>query len=316
MKDNYGRNITYLRLSVTELCNLRCRYCMPADGVCKKEHDQMLTQEEMLTAVRAAASLGIKKLRITGGEPLVKRNIIPICSETAKIPGIEEVCITTNGILLPEFAGPLKEAGVKRINISLDTLDEEKYSYITRGGKVDAALKGLKSALDTGFEKIKVNAVLIGGFNDDEIPDLVRLTLKYPIDVRFIELMPMYDSGDFGENAYIHGSTVLEMLPELIPDEGAGVARQFILPGAMGKVGLINPLSSHFCNECNRIRITADGKIKPCLHSSDELSIKGMNEEEMKEQLAAAIFAKPQWHGALSGTDRSRAGRTMNRIGG
>ena len=316
MRDHFGREITYLRLSVTQLCNLRCRYCMPADGVYKKSHEEMLTQEEMITAIRVCASLGISKLRITGGEPLVKKNIIQICEEAGAVPGIEEMCITTNAVLLPQLAKQLKEAGVKRINISLDTLNPEKYRFITRCGELADVLKGLEAALETGFEKIKVNAVLIGGFNDDEISDLADLSRKYPVDVRFIELMPMYDSGDFPENAYIPGTKVLEALPELEPDEGKGVARMFSLPKAMGKVGLINPLSSHFCNECNRIRITADGKVKPCLHSSSEYSIKGMDEQAMKEQIMSAIGAKPEWHGELSGTNRSRAGRNMNQIGG
>ena len=191
MLDAYGRKITYLRLSVTELCNLRCRYCMPEDGVCKKRHEEMLTEEEMLCAVEAAASLGVTKLRITGGEPLVKRNILSICRRTAAVEGIGEVCLTTNGLLLPQLAQPLREAGVRRVNLSLDTLDEKKYTYITRRGSLRQALDGLEAALDAGFERVKINTVLIGGFNDDEIPALARLTQQYPVDVRFIELMPM-----------------------------------------------------------------------------------------------------------------------------
>ena len=190
MRDTYGRQIRYLRLSVTELCNLRCRYCMPEDGVCKKSHQEMLTQEEMLLAVRAAASLGVTKVRLTGGEPLVKKNILAICAQTAAVEGIGEVCITTNGLLLPPLARQLRRAGVGRVNLSLDTLDREKYAYITRRGTLDQALAGLESALEAGFQRVKINTVLIGGFNDDEIGDLAALTLKYPVDVRFIELMP------------------------------------------------------------------------------------------------------------------------------
>ena len=180
MIDAYGRKITYLRLSVTELCNLRCRYCMPEDGVCKKRHEDMLTQEEMLTAVKAAAELGITKLRITGGEPLVKRDILSICRGVARTEGIKEVCITTNGLLLPELAKPLREAGVSRVNISLDTLDEKKYAYITRRGSLEGAMRGIESALAAGFDKVKINTVLIGGFNDDEIPALAELTGNTP----------------------------------------------------------------------------------------------------------------------------------------
>ena len=320
MKDCYGREITYLRLSVTQLCNLRCRYCMPADGVCKKRHEEMMTMEEMITAVNAAATLGIRKLRITGGEPLMKKNIVSICREAASVPGIEELCLTTNGILLPGSAESLKQAGVQRINISLDTINEEKYSWITGGGKLSDALKGVEAALDAGFEKIKINTVLIGGFNDDEIPELAGLTMKYPVDVRFIELMPMYDGGDFDEKAYIPGSRVQEILPQLQPvpesDDQPGTARMLNLPGAKGKIGLINPISSDFCGRCSRIRITADGYVKPCLHSSLEFPVRGMNEEEMRCQIIAAIKEKPKRHGVLSEKERSRAGRNMNQIGG
>lgn len=316
MKDSFGREINYLRLSVTELCNLRCRYCMPEEGICKKSHDEMLTEDETISAVRAAASLGINKIRITGGEPLVKKNILSICRRAAGVPGIREVCITTNGLMLPELAKPLHDAGVKRINLSLDTLDESKYSYITRRGELKDALAGLNAALDVGFEKIKINSVLIGGFNDDEIEDLVELTRKYPIDLRFIELMPMYDSGDFGADAYIPCSTVLECLPELEPEDSDGVASLYRLPGAQGRVGLISAVSNHFCAGCNRIRLTADGGLKPCLHSSEEYNIKGMSEQEMAEEMKKAILAKPACHAELSAVSRSHAGRNMNQIGG
>ena len=317
MIDSFGREITYMRISVTELCNLRCRYCMPEDGVCKKSHEEMLTEDEMILAVEAAASLGIRKLRITGGEPLVKRNIVSICRRAAAVPGIREVCITTNGILLPELAGPLREAGVSRLNISLDTLDADKFRYISRVGDLEQALAGIHAALGAGFEKIKLNAVLIGGFNDDEIPALAELTRRYPLDVRFIELMPMYDSGDFGPEAFIPYRVVLEKLPELVEEAPDGsVAKLYRLPGAQGSIGLISPISAHFCSECNRIRLTADGKIKPCLHSGDEYSLKGLDYDGMVRELRNAILHKPSWHGALDAVNRSRAGRNMNQIGG
>ena len=317
MKDTYGREISYLRLSVTELCNLRCRYCMPEDGVVKKRHEDMLTHEEMVLAVKAAASLGITKLRITGGEPLVKPDIVPLCRDLAQIEGIRELCLTTNGTLLPKLAAPLREAGVDRLNISLDTLDGAKYRRITRRGELSQALEGIEAALRQGFQKIKINAVLIGGFNDDEIPALAELTRHYPVDVRFIELMPMYDSGDFGPEAFLPYTVVTERLPELEPAAAdGGVAKLYRLPGAQGNIGLISPVSAHFCAECNRIRITADGKIKPCLHSSDEISIKGMSLEEMEQTLRRAILEKPQWHGELSYSERSHANRNMNQIGG
>ena len=317
MVDRFGRNITYMRISVTELCNLRCRYCMPEEGVCKKSHFDMLTEDEMILAVEAAASLGITKLRITGGEPLVKKNIVSICRRAAAVEGIQEVCLTTNGVLLPELAGQLRAAGVKRLNLSLDTLDPEKYAYITRIGKLETALKGLETALAADFEKIKINAVLIGGFNDDEIVPLAELTRKYPVDMRFIEMMPMYDSGDFDSSAFIPYTKVLECLPEAIPAaQDGGVAKLYRLPGAQGNIGLISPVSAHFCGECNRIRLTADGKIKPCLHSADEYSLKGLDFDGMRSQLEKAIWNKPAWHGDLDAAHRSRSGRNMNQIGG
>ena len=317
MIDQLGRNITYLRVSVTDKCNLRCRYCMPEDGVCKKDHEDMLTEDEIITAVEAAASLGITKLRITGGEPLVKKNIVSICRRAAGVEGIQEVCLTTNGVLLPQLAKPLKEAGVKRLNLSLDTLDPQKYAYITRVGRLDTFLAGLDAAFEAGFEKIKINAVLIGGFNDMEIVTLAELTKRYPVDMRFIEMMPMYDSGDFDETAFIPYTRVLDALPEAVPVEhDGGVAKLYRLPGAKGNIGLISPVSAHFCGACNRIRLTADGKIKPCLHSADEYSLKGLDLDGMRKAIEEAIWNKPAWHGDLDALHRSQAGRNMNQIGG
>ena len=317
MKDQYGREISYLRLSVTELCSLRCRYCMPEEGVCKKPHEAMLTEDEMIAAVEAAASLGVTKLRITGGEPLVKRNIMSICARAARTPGIREVCITTNGLLLPKLARGLRAAGVSRVNLSLDTLDPERYAYITRVGQLKDALAGLHAALEAGFERVKINAVLIGGFNDDEIPRLAELTRTYPVDVRFIELMPMVDSRAFGPEAFLPCGAVLEHLPDAQPaPQDGGVARLYRLPGAQGSIGLISPVSDHFCISCNRIRLTADGKLKPCLHSADELSLKGLSPEDMREAMRLAIWQKPACHAALSATQRSQAARSMNQIGG
>ncbi len=317
MIDRLGRSITYLRISVTDKCNLRCRYCMPEEGVCKKDHADMLTEDEFITAVEVAAALGITKVRITGGEPLVRKNIVSICRRAAKVPGIEEVCLTTNGILLPELAIALKEAGVKRLNLSLDTLDPEKYAYITRIGKLENFKAGLDAAFAAGFQKIKINAVLIGGFNDDEIIQLAELTKQYPLDMRFIEMMPMYDSGDFDEKAFVPYSRVLEVLPEAeaVPHDG-GVAKLYRLPGAQGNIGLISPLNAHFCGSCNRLRLTADGKLKPCLHAADEYSIKGLDFDGVKTVMEQAIWNKPAWHGDLDAAHRSQAGRNMNEIGG
>ena len=317
MIDRLGRNITYLRISVTDKCNLRCRYCMPEEGICRKLHEEMLTEEEMIAAVEAAASLGITKLRITGGEPLVKRNIVSICRRACSVPGIQEVCITTNGVLLPEAAEDLLAAGVSRINLSLDTLNPKKYAYITRTGTLDDALAGLQAAIRTGFEKIKINAVLIGGFNDDEIEALADLTMEYPVDMRFIELMPMLCHHEFDERAFMPCTKVLEKLPQLQPVRHDGsMAKLYRLPGAKGNVGLISPVSAHFCASCNRIRLTADGKLKPCLHSADEISLKGMTIDGMRGAMQRVIFEKPLCHAELSAKAHSQAGRSMNRIGG
>lgn len=316
MLDKFGREITYLRLSVTDLCNLRCRYCMPEEGIPKKDHAAMLTEDEMILAVEAAASLGITKLRITGGEPLVKKNILSICRRAARVPGIREVCMTTNGIRLPELAVPLREAGVRRLNISLDTLDPDKYAQITRCGVLSDALAGIHAALKAGYDKIKLNAVLIGGFNDDEIEEMAKLTLRYPLDMRFIELMPMGENG-FGKEAYLPYTEVLRRLPELMPLPGeGGAAKLYRLPGAQGNVGLISPVSAHFCSGCNRLRLTADGKLKPCLHSAAEYPIKGLDKAGMAAVMEEAILGKPEWHGLLDYANRSQSARSMNRIGG
>ena len=317
MIDGYGRNINYLRLSVTELCNMRCRYCMPEEGVCKLRHDQMLTEDEMVRAVQAAASLGVSKVRITGGEPLIKPNILSICRRVAQVPGIAEADITTNATRLPGLARPLREAGIRRVNISLDTLDAAKYAFITRRGVLAEALAGIEAALDAGFEKVKINAVLIGGFNDDEVPALADLTRKRPVDVRFIELMPMPGDTLFGEHAYIPASRAIGMLPQAARVESHdGVARLYRLPGAQGNIGLISPLSNHFCGECNRLRLTADGHLKPCLHSREELCIKGLDDAGMLEAMKRAVAMKPRQHDPLSRSERSQSQRTMNRIGG
>ncbi len=317
MLDTFGRAITYLRISVTDLCNQRCRYCMPEEGVCKRLREDMLTEDEMIRAITIAAQLGVTKLRITGGEPLIKPNILNICRRAANIPRIHELCLTTNGIRLGELAKPLRQAGVHRVNISLDTLNEEKYTYITRRHYYHEAMAGIEAALSAGFDKVKINCVLIGGFNDDEIPDFIRITKQYPIDVRFIELMPMYDSGDFGDETYLPVSEVIKRSRELVPlASDGGVARRFKLPQALGEVGLISPLSAHFCGTCNRLRLTADGKLKPCLHSSLEIPIKGLDNTEMRTAFIQAITRKPAQHPPLSNEHRSEAGRNMNQIGG
>jgi GTP 3',8-cyclase len=315
MKDQKGRSITYMRISVTDRCNLRCTYCMPEEGVSSLCHSDIMTIEETIEAARAAASLGISKIRITGGEPLVRKGIVDLCRGIAEIPGIEEICMTTNGTLLPQYASQLREAGVHRLNISLDTLDPSKYNQITRIGDLDQALEGIRAAKEAGYSDLKINVVLMAGFNDDEIPAFVELTRKDNLDIRFIELMPIGSGAEM--DAYVSCDRVLETVPELQSlHQTDGVAELYQLSGGKGRVGLIRAISCKFCADCNKIRLTADGKLKPCLHSQLELSIKGLDPEQMKQAIAKAIEIKPADSGNLDSQHPSCAGRSMHQIGG
>lgn len=290
---------------------------MPEEGIPKKSHEEMMSAEETIAAAKAAVALGIKKIRITGGEPLVKRGIVKLCREIAEIDGVTELCMTTNGTLLRRFAKDLKEAGVDRLNISIDTLNPEKFSYITRKGELNDALDGIEAAFEAGFEDIKLNVVLMGGFNDDEIADFVALTKERPLEVRFIELMPIGGGIEFDRAGFISCETVLDKVPELEPmGETSGVATMYRLPDAKGKVGLIRPISCEFCGGCNKIRLTADGMLKPCLHLDGEISIKGLAEEEMRKTMKQAILDKPEMRETMDADNPSRAGRDMSRIGG
>lgn len=333
MYDTFGRRVNYLRVSVTDLCNLRCRYCMPAGGVKKMARADMMSEDETITAIEAAVGLGVFKLRITGGEPLVKKNILSLCRRAAAIRGVRELCLTTNGTLLPHMAEALKDSGVSRLNISLDTLNPQKYEWITRGGMLSDVLEGLEAAKKAGFTHTKINSVLIGGFNDDDLAALADLTRSEDLDVRFIELMPMA-ACEFGREAFITADEAAARLTNLIPlpdepGEAAPHVRLYKLPRARGRIGFITPLSHNFCASCNRIRITADGRIKPCLHSPLEFSIRrplsakaprasalhGLDRDEIKRVIMQAVAAKPARH-HLGANSMSAAGRTMNRIGG
>ncbi len=318
MQDKYGRTIEYLRISLTDLCNLRCVYCMPEEGVCKLPHDRILSLEEVAEIAGAAVELGIRKIRLTGGEPLVRRGIVELVRALRALPGLDELVLTTNGILLPALAQPLRDAGLDRVNISLDTLDAEKYRRLTRGGELEKALDGIRAAQAAGFAPIKLNAVLLGGVNDDEIPALCALTRDRPIEMRFIELMPIGDALYFGPEACIPVDTVLQRVPELQPLARAhgSVARRYALPGAVGSVGLISPVSCSFCSECNRIRLTADGCIKPCLHSAEEFPLRGLHGDALRSAIIAAVNAKPEAHVEFTATQRSESARNMNQIGG
>lgn len=316
MKDSFGREINYLRVSVTENCNQRCIYCMPPDAPPPKL--AVLTDDEIVEIVEAAAGLGVNKIRLTGGEPLVRPGIVELVRRVAAVRGIRELAMTTNGAFLPEMAFKLKDAGLQRVNISLDTLDAVKFRAITRCGEISDTLNGIDAAFEAGLTPIKLNTVLMGGVNDDEIYKLVELTRSCPVELRFIELMPIGDGIYFPESSYIPCSTVLEKVPRLVPvqNTAGGVARLYRLPDGKGRVGLISPLSDGFCDTCSRLRLTADGCLKPCLHSAEEIHLRGLHGPELVWALKLAIAHKPKEHCVLSATERSGARRDMNRIGG
>jgi cyclic pyranopterin phosphate synthase len=288
---------------------------MPETGVEKLDHACILSPEEIEEIVRAAARLGITKVRITGGEPLVRRGIDEIARRVAHTPGIQEVALTTNGRRLPEKAETLKAAGISRVNISLDTLDADEYRRITRTGELESALSGIDAALAAGLTPIKINAVLMGGVNDDQIEPLVELTKREHIHVRFIEVMPIGECADWNRERFIGLDEVLRRLPGLRPIGSDGVAELYRLDGYPGTVGLIHPISAHFCPDCNRVRITSDGKLKPCLHSGAEIALKGLHGDELLAALRAGIEGKPAKHRLESGAV-SDSRRGMSAIGG
>ncbi|WP_455067976.1 GTP 3',8-cyclase MoaA [Parvimonas micra] len=313
MKDRFGRDITYLRISVTDLCNLRCKYCMPESGVESLCHSDILTLEEIVEIVKVAAKNGIKKIRLTGGEPLVRRGFINLCKEISKIDEIEDIAITTNGVNLKNMADDLFENKVRRLNFSLDTLVKEKYNDITRRNDFDKTMESLFYAIKKGF-KVKLNVVLIGGFNDDEIENFVKLANDYDLEVRFIELMQIGETANWSKDKFISNNIVLEKVPKLEFDGVSGVAKIYKIKGQKGKIGLISPISCSFCSDCNRIRLTSDGKLKPCLHSKDEINLKGLSGKELEEVFKRGIFDKPEKHHLEEG--KSESARDMNKIGG
>lgn len=313
MKDRFGRNITYLRISVTDLCNLRCKYCMPESGVKSLCHSDILSIEEIVEIVKVASKNGIKKIRLTGGEPLVRRGFINLCKQISEINEIEDIAITTNGVYLKEMADELFENKVRRINFSLDTLVKEKYNDITRRNDFDKTMESLFYAIKKGF-KVKINVVLIGGFNDDEIQDFVNLANKYDLEVRFIELMQIGETANWSKDKFVSNKIVLEKVPKLEFDGVSGVAKIYKIKGQKGRIGLISPISCSFCEDCNRIRLTSDGKLKPCLHSKDEINLKGLSGEELEEVFKRGIYEKPEKHHLEDG--KSESARDMNKIGG
>lgn len=317
--DNYGRTIDYLRISVTDKCNLRCSYCMPEDGVCKKEHTQMLRNEEMLKIVKVAAAEGVKKIRLTGGEPLVRKGILDLIREINQIPGIEDICMTTNGILLKDQAVALKEAGLRRVNISLDTLDSEKYREITRGGSLEEAMAGIEAAVEAGMAPIKINTVLIGGVNDGEVMDFMNFAAKYQCEWRIIELMPIGEVSDWSADHFVSGQKLLEGISSLEPiiDTTMRRVKKFYNKDLELSVGLIDAISGKFCDSCNRLRLTSDGKIKPCLHSDVEHDVFPHLDDPVKlrDFYRTCVLDKPKEH-HMEDDGYQPITRNMNRIGG
>lgn len=315
MIDRYGRKIEYMRISVTDLCNYRCVYCMEPDGVRKRAHGEQLRFEEIAEIAAAAADCGVRKLRLTGGEPLVRRGIVQLCRMLRAISGIEELTMTTNGSLLKELAAPLKAAGLDRLNVSLDTLNPLRFREITRCGRLEDVLDGLDAANRAGFRGTKLDVVLLGGINDDEIVSLAEMTRRQPIGVRFIELMPMGVCANFPKDRFLSADAVLNALPSLERIGADGVAERYRLPDAQGTVGLIRALSRSFCASCNRIRLTADGKLKPCLHSAAEIPVRGLHGDDLRKAVVRAIDAKPPCH-RLDRQGVSDTPRPMYQIGG
>lgn len=332
MKDGQGRQIDYLRISLTDRCNLRCIYCMPEHGVKSIPRESVLTLEEVHKAIECASQLGIKHIRFTGGEPTVRKGLLSLIERTAQTPGIESVALTTNAILLPGMAADLKAAGLSRVNISLDTLDTEQYRFITRLGNLDDALKGIEAALSAGLFPVKLNTVVVRSLNQDLL-SFARLTVDAPLHVRFIEYMPIGNGDDCGGCGWgpadvVPAKEIIETIsaqaqsiglgslqPAIATPDGWGPAQYYRLPGAQGTVGVISAISNHFCASCNRLRLTADGKIKPCLFSDTEYDIRSAlrkgSEEEVLSVFKVALFHKPSGHEHRIGTRRM-----MSQVGG
>jgi len=324
--DPYRRKINYLRVSITDRCNLRCRYCMPEEGVSLIPHEEILTYEEILRIVRVFATEGISKVRLTGGEPLVRKGIVDFISQLSKIEEIKDLSLTTNGILLKEFARDLKRAGLKRINISLDSLKKEKFCQITRKDGYEKVWEGIEEALRVNLSPIKINMVAIKGLNDDEIESFARLTLHLPLTIRYIEYMPSGNGEEWKESEILTIPQIkshLENIGKMIPipsDQWDGPAKRFRLEGAVGEIGLIGPVSDHFCDDCNRLRLTPDGKIRTCLFSDEEIDIKeflrkGGSDRDLKERLFVALRTKPERH-HINTHQFKKCQRNMSAIGG
>lgn len=315
--DQLGRKIDYLRISITDRCNLRCRYCMPAEGVENKAHSEILSYEELIQIVKVGVKLGIKKIRITGGEPLVRLEIEDFISQLSELD-LEDIAITSNGVLLNQKAEKLKKAGLDRINISLDSLNPQKFAEITRRDKFNEVWQGIKKALELGLKPVKINVVVIKGFNDDELFDFIELTKKFDLNVRFIEYMPL--GGEAEADKFMSAEEIKKIIKakyHLISAElrGSGPAQYFKVEGAKGTIGFIAALSNHFCSSCNRLRLTADGKFKPCLASDLEIPIpQKLTAENIAKAYQKALNLKPAHHNLNFNNQNHK--RTMSQIGG
>ncbi|HEY6104021.1 MAG TPA: GTP 3',8-cyclase MoaA [bacterium] len=325
MRDQYGRELTDLRISLTDRCNLRCVYCMPADGIDFRPPEELLQDDELRLLVRVAAELGVRKVRLTGGEPTVRPGLVDLVRDIAATPGIDDVALTTNGLLLDRLAAPLAKSGLRRVNVSLDTLDPEKFARITRGGRVEQVTAGIAAAEAAGLLPIKINAVIVRGFNDEDVVPLAALTLTRPWDIRFIEMMPFGSVGDFAEAGVVKSEETMgkieRVLGPLVPLDltGEDPARTYRLPDAQGRLGFISPVSQPFCAKCGRLRLTADGRLRLCLLRDDEADLltplrEGKPYEEIKELFRAAAFRRPFGH-ALAEAMYPQA-RVMIQIGG
>ena len=326
LRDGFQRAINYMRISVTDRCNLRCIYCMPPEGVPWIPHNEILTFEEIERIVRATAMVGMRKLRITGGEPLVRKDVVHLVERLAAIPGIQDIAMTTNAILMPHLAEPLARAGLKRINVSLDTLRPERFLRISRFDSLDKVLEGIDAAERAGLEPIKINAVVLRGVNDDEVLDLAKLTIQRPWHVRYIEAMPLDGNLPVEEEGFISADEIMERLMELGGLEecsgpnGNGPARYYRIPGAMGTVGVISPMSHFYCESCNRVRLTADGRLRLCLFDDNEVDLRsplrdGASTEEIAEIFRRAILTKPERHHLVVGQSNCNL-RALSQIGG
>jgi len=324
LTDSLGRNINYLRLSVTDRCNMRCFYCMPGDGVAKQPHGAILTYEELLLIAQTAVGLGIEKIRITGGEPLVRLGIVGFLARLAVIPGLRHLALTTNGLMLEELAAGLHQAGVQRLNVSLDSLKPETFASITRGGELKKVLNGLDAAEQAGFPPPKINVVVMRGINDNEIADFADMTLTRGNSIRFIEYMPAVKAPDW-QRYCISGAEILERIStrhtlEAI-DKGlyAGPSRDFRISGARGSIGIITAVSGHFCSDCNRIRVTSTGQAKGCLFADAKTDLlpwlRPPDPPGLARALAEIVSTKPERH-TISNNSYGHTNFTMSQIGG